>query len=424
MTMRTRREAGVTRTLPGGEARPRRVAHVVSHPIPYFAPLYRELSRRPEIDLTVYFYSDATVRPYADAEFGRTVEWDVPLLGGYRWRFLPSASRTDISGRFLKRPNRDIAWEIARRRYDAVWAHGYAHLTTWLAAAAARMSGARLLVRDEQTLLHPRPPHKRALKWAALRVLFGQAHGLYIGEQNRRHFKRYGMPDERLFHAPYCVDNAALRTRAAELAPRRGELRASFGITDEAPAVLFAGKLIEKKQPLLLLEAFARARGWCPAWLLLAGDGPLRAEAEALAAARGIADRVRFAGFLNQAELARAYAAADVFVLPSKRHETWGLVVNEAMNFGLPVIVSDKVGCAIDLVRPEESGFVVPHDDAVALARAVATLVADAELRRTFGARGREIVGRYSIEAAADGIVAACMAATGRTAWTRWPAAA
>jgi glycosyltransferase involved in cell wall biosynthesis len=219
---------------------------------------------------------------------------------GYRYRLLPSASRTDISGRFIKNPNWDIVREVMSGGYDVVWAHGYAHLTTWLAAAAARSRGTRLLIRDEQTLLHGRPAHKRALKAAALRALYSQASALYIGEQNKRYFRHYGMPEERLSPARYCVDNEFFRGKAAELAPRRSELRASFGITDDAPVVLFAGKLIEKKQPLMLVEAFARVRAEQPCWLLIAGDGPLRERGGGRARGAG-----RASGFLNQTELPR-----------------------------------------------------------------------------------------------------------------------
>lgn len=411
-----------------------RIVHLVSHPIQYFAPLYREIAARPDVELTVLFYSDATVREFHDAGFGRAVAWDVPLLGGYSHRFLPSAARTPIAGPFLRRPNCDIVREVASGRYDVLWVHGYAHLTTWLAVAAARARGMRVLIRDEQTLLHSRAPHKRALKAVALRALYSQSSALCIGEQNRRYFAHYGMPAGRTWAARYCVENERLQRRAAELRPQRASIRARFGITNEAPVVLFAGKLIEKKQPLLLIEAFARARRDDDAWLLIAGDGPLRAEAEALVA-RFAVPNVIFAGFLNQTELPDAYTAADLFVLPSKLHETWGLVVNEAMNFGLPVVVSDKVGCASDLVRTadpvrtaatgsqpplaespgrpavafadEPNGFVVPHDGPAAMARALGALIADPALRARYGAASRRIIDGYTIAAAADGIIAA-----------------
>jgi glycosyltransferase involved in cell wall biosynthesis len=384
-----------------------RVAHLVSHPIQYFAPLYRELAQRREIDLTVYYYSDATLREFVDPGFGRSVQWDTPLLDGYRHRMLPSAARTPISGTFARRPNLDVIREATSGAYDVLWVHGYAHLTTWLAVTAARARGMRVLIRDEQTLLHGRPRLRAASKELALRALYTQASALYIGEENRRYFARYGMPARRMFPARYCVDNAALQARAAELAPRRAQLRERFGIASSAPVVLFAGKLIDKKQPLRLIEAFARVRRERDCALLIAGDGPLREQARQVVDALHLPD-VHFAGFLNQSELPEAYAVADIFVLPSKMHETWGLVVNEAMNFRLPVVVTDKVGCAVDLVRQGASGFIVPHTSTAALASAIGRLVDDPGLRARFGVVSRKIVDRYTIESCADGIVAAC----------------
>ncbi len=114
-------------------------------------------------------------------------------------------------------------------------------------------------------------------------------------------------------------------------------------------------------------------------------------------------------GFLNQSELPAAYIAADLLVLPSGWHETWGLVVNEAMNFGLPIVVSDRVGCAADLVRPGWNGFVVESGNVGPWPGPPQTLVEDPELRATFGARSRELVDGYSVERCANGIVAACL---------------
>jgi glycosyltransferase involved in cell wall biosynthesis len=392
--------------------RPIRVAHLVSHPVQYFAPLYRELTQRPEVDLTVYVYSDTSARAFYTREFATRVRWDTPLLQGFRWRVLPSARGAAIPSRFLTRPRVDILRDLAAQEYDLIWAHGYAHLTTSLAMLAGRMRGAPVLLREEQTLLHGRPWYNRALKRAALRPLLHRAFGLYVGEQNRRWLLQHGVDPTRLFPARYCVDNDYFQRRATELAARRRELRASFGISTDAPVLVFCGKLIAKKQPLLLLDAFEKLRRRHPCWLLLVGDGPLRGAVEDLVRRRRLPD-VRLTGFLNQSELPAAYTAGDVFTLPSAFHETWGLVVNEAMNFSLPLVVSDKVGCGEDLVRAGWNGFVVPHGSVDALAHALGTLVCDSSLRRTFGARSRELVDRYSIAACANGIVAACQAAVG-----------
>jgi len=403
---------GERRPLGRGAARtqPVRVAHLVSHPVQYYAPLYRELASRTEIDLTVYYYSAASAREFYDPEFGRTVRWDTPLLDGYRSRFCPSAERNGIDAGWRARPNWDVVREVVRTGYDVVWLHGYNHPTGLLAALGARFSGARVLIREDQTLLDRRPWWKRAAKAVILRALFSQATGLYVGAQNRRYFAHYGMPPERLLPAPHCVDNQMFRQRAAALRGERAAIRAGFGITDDEPVVLFCGKLIEKKQPLVLVEAYERVRSLRPCWLLLVGDGTQRGVIQDLVERRKIPG-VLMPGFLNQSQLPAAYVAADLLVLPSAWHETWGLVVNEAMNFGLAIVVSDKVGCADDLVRPGWNGFVVPDRDVAALTRAIATLVADLQMREAFGARSRALVEEYSLERCASAIVAACVRA-------------
>ena len=389
---------------------PVRVAHLVSHPIQYYVPLYRELASRREIDLTVYYYSVASVGEFYDPGFGRVVRWDTPLLGGYRSRVCPSATHAEVGAGWRRWPNWDVAREVANGRYDVVWLHGYNHPTSLLSALVARLVGARLLIREDQTLLHPRSWRRELAKTVVLRALFSQATGLYVGQENRRYFARYGMPAERLVATPHCVDNRMFRARAAELARDRPAVRARLGITDGAPVVLFCGKLTERKQPLAVLEAYERVRRQRPCWLLMAGDGFQRASIEQRVRDRRIPG-VLMAGFLNQSELPAAYTAADMLVLPSSSHETWGLVVNEAMNFALPLVVSDKVGCASDLVRPGWNGLVVPHQDVDGLADAIGTLVADPETRARFGQRSRELVDQYSIERCAAGIVDACMGA-------------
>lgn len=389
-----------------------RLAHLVSHPIQYFAPLYRELSAREEIDLTVYFYSSETAGAFYDKGFGREITWDTPLLDGYRAIFPRSAARTPVDGGPLRRCNLDLIVNLLRHPPDVIWVHGYAHLTAWLAFAAARARRLPFLLREDQTLLHGRDGWRRLAKRALLPLMFRQAVGLYPGEENRRYLCEYGVPQQRLYAAPYAVDNDYFRRAASELRGKRDELRSELGISDDSPVVLFVGKLIPKKNPLVLLEAFAEVRRHRRCWLVFVGDGVLRTEIEARIRSQHIPN-VLVCGFRNQTELPRAYAAADMFVLPSSAHETWGLVVNEAMNFRLPVIVTDKVGCAADLVADGHNGFVVPHDNIQSLAAGLARIVDDAELRMALGARSAEIVEKYSISRCADAIVGACLASVG-----------
>lgn len=392
----------------GAVAKPIRVAHLVSHPIQYFAPLYRNLARRPEIDLTVYFYSDSTLRQFVDKEFGRSIKWDVPLTEGYKHRIVASARTREIGGAAA---NPDLLAELIRERYDAIWVHGYMSVNAWAARLIAALTGAAFLIREEQTLLDFRPLTKRVVKQLALRPLLWRSWALSIGQQNRDYFRHYGVPPERIFGARYSVDNDFFRRGAEGLAPQRAEIRHSLGITDDKPVILFCGKFIEKKQPLLLLEAFEQLSRKHECWLLMVGDGALRAKAAELVESRNI-PRVLFAGFMNQTELPRAYTAADIFVLPSAFQETWGLVVNEAMNYGLPVVVSDRVGCGRDLVEHGRNGFIFPYNDAALLAQSLEPLVADLNLCKEFGRRGLARVSEYSIDACAEAIVSACVTST------------
>lgn len=392
-------------------ARPIRLAAVAASPVFYQVPLYRRLAADHRVDLTVYFASSGGVRPYDAAFGGRAVVWDVDLLAGYRSAFLRKADTNDVLGGFLGLRDWDLFGKLVRGRYDAIWIHGYSYLTNWIAIAAAIVTRTPLLLREEQTLLHPRRWPRRWVRTAVLRALFRHVHGLWVGTNNRAYFERFGVTEERLSFAPYCVDNELYEAEANRLRPRKDELRAGFGIRPDAgPVILFVGKLTAKKQPLALLEAFARVRSTERCSLLFVGEGELEGELRAFVEARAVPD-VHFAGFLNRSEISRAYAAADVFVLPSALHETWGLVVNEAMNFSLPVVVTDKVGCNSDLVRDGENGYVVRAGDVAALTTALHDLVVEPALRARAGGLSRELVAAWSYPRAAAGIVAACDAA-------------
>lgn len=393
-----------------GQARKVRVAHLVSHPVQYLAPIYREISKHPDIDFTVYFYSDTSLGTHFDAEFGREFQWSTSLLGGYKHRLFPSSKGKATKNSFAW-PNWDLLADVVRQEYDVLWINSYIGTNALLARIAAFVSGTPVFFRDDTNLLTPRPLWKRVLKGLLLRNFLRGAWALYVGEQSRQYWASYGVPRERLFFAPHCVDNAYWSSKALELLPKRDQIRKTFGIDDDAPVILFCGKFIPKKQPLMLLSAFAKIRKEMPCWLLMVGDGQLRFAVEQQIHDLGIEDAV-LPGFLNQNELPFAYAAGDVFVLPSAFHETWGLVVNEAMNFGLPIVVSDQVGCSKDLVKDGWNGFVFAHDDESQLVESLQQLVKDAPLREQFGKHSAERVAAYSVEACANGIVLAGCAAS------------
>ena len=202
------------------------------------------------------------------------------------------------------------------------------------------------------------------------------------------------------------MDNDFFIARSNDERRNRAELRAAWRIPPSAVGVLFCGKLIEKKRPLDVLKALdVFRRDKATVHLLVVGDGCLRKECEAFVAAKQLP--VTFAGFLNQKEMPKAYAACDALVLPSGHAETWGLVVNEAMACGLCAIVSDRVGCGPDLVEDGVNGWRFRAGDVVALAERITTLTADRRLLFELGANARNRVRNFSLDSAVEGILKA-----------------
>jgi glycosyltransferase involved in cell wall biosynthesis len=384
----------------------------------YQVPLYRRLAREPKIDFTAIFCSSGGLRPH-DAGFGSPVTWDVDLLSGYHSLFLARSNRNPIGGTFLTLRDFDVVERIREGDYDVLWLHGYNFVTNQLAALTQIVRGKALLFREEQTLIHSRPLWKSAIKAAWLRTLFARSFALYIGNQNKKWFQSFGVPESRMFFVPYAADNDLLQADADRFGPARSASREAFNLPAEGvPVILFVGRLVAKKQPSFLLDAYSRVRRELPCALMIVGSGELEPSLRAKVAREQIPD-VHFAGFLNRTQISQAYVAADVFALPSREHETWGMVVNEAMNFSLPIVVTDKVGCADDLVRDGENGFVVSSEDSSDLAERLCQLIRSDDLRHRFGSASRQIVSRWSHDLAANGVLDATAAAVGAKRWGR-----
>ena len=380
-----------------------------SHPIQYQAPLFRALAARPEIELTVCFYSRRGIDCGLDPQFGVPVAWDIPLLEGYSYRFLKNFGFDDGPKRSLSLLNPGAVPLCFSSEFDAIWIHGWALGTNWLVWLSTLISGKPLLIRGDSNGLEEPKGFRRRAKQVILRVFFSHVKGfLSVGQLNHDFYSTYGVPKERAFPAPFSVDNGSFLRQAEELLPQRHCLRRAYGIDPELPVVLFTGKLIAKKCVLDLIRAFADVQAHAPSSLALVGDGELRQDLESYVAAHNI-PRVHFLGFRNQSEIGKLYALADLFVLPSSS-EPWGLSVNEAMCFGLPVIVSDKVGSGFDLVRPGINGYVYPSTKVAALCACIQQAFASRQRLAAMGSESRKIIEHWNIERSVDGIVRAVQA--------------
>jgi glycosyltransferase involved in cell wall biosynthesis len=382
-----------------------RLAYLVSHPIQYQAPLLRRIAQEPDIDLTVFFGSDFSVRGYKDEGFGVGVKWDVPLLDGYRYEFLPMIRDTANPG-----PLAPLNYGIFSRLrgtkkcpgFDVLWVHGYSSLNAMQGMLAAKSLGIPVLVRAESWLRdRERSGSTLAAKGLFFRMLRGLVDGaLPIGTLNAEYWRHYLGEDFPLFLMPYAVDNCYFQRRSEEVLPGRAELQQELNLDPRRPVILFASKLQHRKRCEDLVAAYRNLlpgfRGGALPYLAIVGDGEERSSLEKQAKDYGL-DGVRFCGFRNQSELPRFFDLATVFVLPS-RHEPWGLIVNEVMNAGRAVIVSDEVGSQRDLIENGVEGCVFPAGDVTALTDALRTVLAGSETAAAMGQRALEKIRTWDFE--------------------------
>jgi len=343
-----------------------RVLAIASHPVQYMSPIFRRLAAHPEIDLQVAYCSLRGAEPALDQGFGITVGWDVPLLDGYFWTHVPNRGSGSQSFFGLYNPG---LWKVLRKgRYDAALCFtGYRCATFWIARLVARISRTAFLFGTDSTALASRDGRswKAALKKLFWPRLFRLATQVIVPSSGSRDLMlSLGVPADHVTLTPYSVDNDWWLEQAGSV--DRRAVRSSWGATALDIVILFCAKLQPWKRPLDLIRAFAKA-DLPNALLVYAGEGPLREQLESEAVSLGLAARVRFLGFVNQSKLPAVYSSADVMVLPSE-HEPFAVVVNEAMCCGSPVIASDRVGAARDLIAPVCAEFVYPCGDIDALA--------------------------------------------------------
>jgi glycosyltransferase involved in cell wall biosynthesis len=379
-------------------SRPPVLGIVVSHPIQYQAPLFRELAARGAVQPHVLYLSDHGMSPSIDPGFGRVIRFDVDLTGGFSHQFLanraPRRSVSKPTGLF----NPALIRELNRERFDAVLVFGHAHLSAWLAYALLRARRIPYLVRGESQPPSSERGARSRLKRTVLRPVIGAAAACAaIGSLNRTFYVHYGAAPERVVLAPYSVDNDWFRVRSEASRASRAEQLTALGLDPRLPTVLFAAKLAPGKRPLDLLDAHGRMSERSN--LLVVGDGELAAAVRAATSGRA---HTKVLGFQNQSEIAAVYGVSDIYVLPSSL-EQWGLAVNEAMAAGVVPVVSDAVGCAPDLVT-SETGRTYPVGDVGALASALDELVGNASLRTALVEAGRSQIGLYSLQRTADGI--------------------
>ena len=368
------------------------------------------MAKCPCIDLNVYYCSDESIRGMKDVGFGINLKWDIPLLEGYNYKFLKNYSpKPSIFNGFLGLMNFSIINELRKNKYDVLIVHGWNYLTNIIAIISAKLFGIKTFIRGDNPLNQEikKSKYKIFIKKIILKnFLFKIIDGfLYVGKENKDFYKFYGIPEKKLFFVPYAVHNERFIKSYENLIKEKDKIKEEIGISKDKIVILFVGKLIEKKRPMDLLLAYEKINFKNKA-LLYVGDGILKKQMEDYVKEKKI-ENVYFVGFKNQTELPKYYVIADIFVLPSYIGETWGLVVNEAMCFGLPIIVSDMVGCAKDLVKNGENGFIYPALNVEKLSYFLKKLLEDEKLRKKMGKKSFEIIKKWDYKRSIEGILSA-----------------
>lgn len=391
------------------EGRRLRVAVVVSHPIQYYAPLYRCLAEAPDIDLTVLFAARIGQEARRDVKMGVEVAWNTDLTGGYRHRFLAGAERIQKTS-FFEIDNPGVGAALAAVDPDVMLLHGYAAMTYLKALAWAQRRRRPVVMISDSTIDSSSGGPRRVLKRVLGRRLLDQFRAfLTMGDRGEDYLARYAVDKSRMFRAPPMIDMQFWRARA-DRAARRTATRRALGVADDGIALLAVCKLYPGKR---LHDVIAALGGLdAPVKLIVAGDGELRATLEAAAAAAGV--DAAFLGFVNIDALPDLYAAADMLV-HSAEVEQYGMAVLEAAVVGLPLIVSDRIGAIgpTSIARAGANALVYPCADVPALRSAILELAMDPDRRRRFSEASLHISEDHRGPMSVAGVVAALRFAVG-----------
>jgi glycosyltransferase involved in cell wall biosynthesis len=371
-----------------------RVAFVSPEPTPYRSPLLDRVSACGELDLTVIY----AARTVAGRTWSVEPEHRAVFLDGVTVPGLRDVFRHD----YPVTPG--IFGALARVAPDCVVVSGWSTFASQAAIVWCRARHVPYVLLVESHDAGPKPGWRRQVKETVVPPIVRAAESVLVtGSLARDSVVSLGAAPDRVRVFANTIDVERLGGLADRLAARRDELRAGLGLSAEDVAVVTVARLAPEKG----IDVLLRAAGDLP--VVVVGDGPERSRLEQLA--RDLGTRATFTGDRPTGEVVEAYVAGDVFALLSGR-EPWGVVVNEAAACGLPLVLSDRVGAARDLLRDGENGALVPAGDTVAAAAALARLAGDAELRERMGARSRELVQGYGYGPSVDNLLAAVREAT------------
>jgi glycosyltransferase involved in cell wall biosynthesis len=376
-----------------------RLAVIASHPVQYYAPWFRHLAEN-GFDLRVFYLWDFGTNRRHDPGFGIHLAWDVPLLEGYAHEFVPNTASDPGTHHPAGLQNPELLPRVHNWKPDAIVTLGYSWQSIRDFIRHWNQSDVPLILRGDSHDLARAPGPRNWAARMATRWIFRKFDAfLACGTANTDYFRRRGASEDRIFFCPHAIDMDRFQ-RTSDHSALAARLKNEWGVPSHHRVVLFAGKFEMKKRPLDLLQAFQNLspESWS---LVFVGSGEL----DPLLRQKASTDaRVRIVPFANQSTMPAVYAAADLFVLPSfGPHETWGLAVQEALACGVPVLVSDHVGCHADLVQHGRNGNVFRAGHIGSLTSTLADALRPDHLS-AWAAQARPSLARHTYAQATDGL--------------------
>lgn len=338
----------------------KKLAIVVTHPIQYYAPWFKLLASRGNVQLKVFYTWSQAADSVKDKTFGRDIKWDIPLLDGYNYEFVENISKKPGSHHYFGINCPKLIPRLEEFNPDAILFFGW-NFKSHLKAMRYFNGKVPVWFRGDSTLLNETGILKTKLRRLVLKGVYRYADkAFYVGHANRAYFLKHGLNQSQLIKAPHAIDNNRFDDDTTkDYEAKAQKWREELGFLNDNILIVYAGKLEDVKQISLLINAFIDAvQTNSSVRLLVVGNGPLESQLKELASQT---PQIQFLPFQNQTQMPLLYRMSDVFCLPSKS-ETWGLAVNEAMASSRPVIVSDRVGAAKDMVYNGENGFIFKYN--------------------------------------------------------------
>lgn len=380
----------------------RKLAIVTTHPIQYNAPLFALLGKRNRIHIKVFYtWGKSVLDSKFDPGFNKKIEWDIPLLEGYEYAFVNNVSTRPGSHHYSGIINPTLIDEIENWGADAVLVYGWS-FKSHFNIIRFFYGKKKILFRGDSTFVAPSSILKSFFRKRFLRYVYAHTDTcLYVGTHNKTYYLRAGVPERKLMFAPHAVDNERFAFDEEKRSREATGWRKELGIPENAVCLLFAGKLVEDKNAQLLIETLKSVSNPFAYAVIIVGNGDFENNLKQMA--NGLSN-VHFLPFQNQAFMPVVYRLADIFIMPTRTSETWGLVINEAMACGKPVLVSDSCGAAIDLVKSGVNGFIFEAGNQQEFENKLNLMGTDKRKLQQMGMASASIIQNWSLQKLAEAV--------------------